>query len=222
MTPDDEEDPTPLGAASGVTIQLNSLDQLLLKGELYEFVEQAAGWSLPTLRRFSLQCGLSGQQEPDIIPFLRQHGLDLLFLGLDCIPELNVPQILELCPSLTGFAMNADWRLPSSAPGDPGSIGFGIGPKVVIQPHKHLQFIGLYGLSHAFGTGYAAALSSVDPVRTALLCRHNGGLITTLAKLKRCDNLPNLVCVRALSRSLLTSLEKNGGEILPYFCALRL
>lgn len=194
----DVESPVPvaqeyahLGSASGYPLKLPFLQQLSLRGYVEEIVEQAAGWDLPSLRGFSIDSGASALDVPDVVEFVRAHGLSLALLDLNCHPLLDVAAILDLCPNLSTFTFNADWDIPS---------------ELVHHPHPNLTAIGLHGLGAAFGVGYSAA-TSVDPVRTKITQRLNELNVSALTR----RNFPKLARVRALSRTMLNDLNRADG-----------
>ena len=183
------------GSAAGLHLELGNLQQLCLRGHVQDFVEQVAGWSLPSLRSLSLDF-FKTNDLPDIIEFLAQHGSQLTFLDLNCVPTLDTAAILDLCPFLTTFTFNADWYL--SIPGDNApsdAITF------VNRPHQNITYIGCHGLLDAFGVGYGSE------IHMRLFQRANEKNMAALTKV----NFPNLKIVRVLSRTLLRSLEKNDG-----------
>ncbi|KAF7343756.1 NTF2 domain-containing protein [Mycena sanguinolenta] len=110
-----------LGAASSIRLRLPALQHLALKGNIQDFVEQAAGWSLPSLRHVSLNCGTRRSDLPDTLAFLAAHGADLTSLDLYAIPAMPLARILALCPALTTLAFDGDWRVLTSA--DPSFDG---------------------------------------------------------------------------------------------------
>jgi hypothetical protein len=192
-----------LGSASEVQLTLPRLQQLSLGGFFQEFVEQAVGWSIPALQSLSFNCGSNCADLPDAVAFLTAHGAGLLYLDLHCIPPLDVPKILDLCPNLTTFAFNLDWRL-ASGDGDGG----GTGPTTLARvPHQNITRIGVHGLLYAFGVGYAATYASAEPLRSHLIRRTNDRNFAALNRL----NFPALTCVRALSATLLKDLNAADG-----------
>ncbi|KAJ6496334.1 hypothetical protein C8R45DRAFT_1211936 [Mycena sanguinolenta] len=79
---------THLGAASHIRLRLPALQHLALDGHIQDFVEQAAGWSLPALRHISINCGTRRVDLPDTLPFLATHGAALSALDLCAVPAL--------------------------------------------------------------------------------------------------------------------------------------
>lgn len=114
---------------------------------------------------------------------------------------VDIPTTLNLCPSLTHFAFNLDWRL--------GEDEMALNPssKLVYTPHTHITHIGLHGLSHAFGVGYAATYARLDPITPRFVRRSNDFNFAALNK----TNFPKLKCVRSLNRTLLRDLEASNG-----------
>ncbi|KAF7350092.1 hypothetical protein MVEN_01311100 [Mycena venus] len=200
-TPEDDSnasDDTHLGAASDIRLRLPGLQQLALRGQIQEFVEQATGWSLPSLRHLSLNCGTRRVDLPDTLAFLAVHGERLLFLDLYSIPAMPLPRILAFCPGLTTLAFNADWRLVRADDDDDE-------PPLA---HERLAHVGLYGLDYAFGVGFAAAHAQGDPLPAFLVTSANDRTLQALCVRER---FPALRRVRVLSRSLLVDLDKENG-----------
>ncbi|KAI9462797.1 hypothetical protein BJY52DRAFT_1352642 [Lactarius psammicola] len=113
-----------LGTASHISLSLDSLQQLTVRGLSQEFIEQAIGWSFP---------------------FLKNHGAQLTFLDLNTIPALDLPAILAACPMLTSFSFNPDWRLPFHADWSEEA------PTTLLrEPHARITHLGLHQLLHAF------------------------------------------------------------------------
>ncbi|KZT75189.1 hypothetical protein DAEQUDRAFT_701424 [Daedalea quercina L-15889] len=197
--------PTPdsfhLGAAANLTLTLNSLEQLSLCGPFQDFFEQLMGWELPALRSLSLDFLSYREDLPDIIEFLTTHGSALTFLDINCIPVLDVPTILDLCPLLQTIAFNFDWRL-DSAEGEPWGVG-----SLVNRPHAHITTIGCHWLHHAFGVGDAAKYAAVDPLVTHIIRRRNDMNFAAINK----QSFPKLQRVRVLDRMLLRDLEAADG-----------
>ncbi|TFY61935.1 hypothetical protein EVJ58_g4205 [Rhodofomes roseus] len=197
--------PTPdnfhLGAAADLALTLGSLEQLALCGPFQDFFEQLMGWELPALRSLSLDFLSYREDLPDIIEFLTQHGSALTFLDINCIPVLDIPTILDLCPQLQTIAFNFDWRL-DSAEGEAWGIG-----SLVNRPHAHITTIGCHWLHHAFGVGDAAKYAAVDPLVTHIIRRRNDMNFSAINK----ESFPKLQRVRVLDRMLLRDLEAADG-----------
>jgi len=148
---------------------------------------------------------------PDVVAFLVQHGATLLFLDLNCIPTLDIRTILDLCPVLTTFCFNLDWKIPPvldpdadlDYPEDEAMLPI----TLTNRPHEHIQHIGLHGLLYAFGVGYAAAYADTDPVRTIMVQRTNDRNFKALNR----ASFPKLERVRVLSPSVLQDLNDNNG-----------
>lgn len=168
---------------------------------------------MPSLRSLSFDCGNHRTDQPDAVGFLAHHGSHLVLLDLNCIPALDVPTILDLCPMLTTFSFNADWRVqpPGEEVQAPGSTTVAMANQtmstLVNKPHPNITTIGLHGLMYAFGVGYAAEYSSVEPLRSHVIRRSNDLNIAALNK----HNFPKLQRVRALSRAMLTDLNEEDG-----------
>ncbi|EMD42207.1 hypothetical protein CERSUDRAFT_110743 [Gelatoporia subvermispora B] len=198
--------PTPecvsLGAMSNIHLTLPSLCQLSLRRAFQDFLEEACVWSMPALRMASFDVLQYREDLPDFIEFLTHHGTELTFLDIDCIPTLDVAAILNLCPRLTTFCFNPDWRLPG------GVATYPVGEsEIAHRAHPNIRTIGLHQLLYAFGVGYAAKYAQIDPLSTRLVRRQNDANFAALNK----RNFPNLQCVRALSVPLLRCLEENNG-----------
>ncbi|KAF8885315.1 hypothetical protein BD779DRAFT_1646693 [Infundibulicybe gibba] len=195
-----------LGAASGLALALPRLQQLALKGPCAEFVEQACGWTLPALQSLSIDCGAARTGVPDVPAFLRAqgHGLQLAFLDVYSIPPMDVCMILDLCPLLTTFAFNADWRI------DIGDLGPGHGDaapaRLVRRPHTNLTTIGLHGLMYAFDLGGTS--SNDSPSLAAVLTQQcNDANVAGITR----SHFPHLARVRALSPTMLVELNHADG-----------
>lgn len=191
-----------LGAASDLQLDLKHLEQLSLRGYCQDFLEQVTGWSLPALRSVSFDFNASQDSCPDVMEFLKEHGTELTFLDLNCVSPLNTAAVLDLCPFLTTFTFNLDWKLPIPEDDFAGDVA-----TIVNRPHQNITQIGCHGLIYAFGVGYATAYGNVDPLRTHLKRRTNERNVAALTK----ANFPNLKKVRVLSRALLRALDKNNG-----------
>ncbi|PCH33809.1 hypothetical protein WOLCODRAFT_94220 [Wolfiporia cocos MD-104 SS10] len=190
-----------LGASSDLEIALNDLQQLSLRGPCGDFVEQAIGWKMPSLQSLSLDFLSYRNDLPDIVDFLAHHGAHLTFLDINCIPDLDVPTILDLCPLLTTFAFNLDWRI-ESAHTDIWGAG-----TLVHRPHANITTIGCHQLLHAFGVGDAAKYAAADPFTTHVVRRRNDANFAAITRAA----FPRLARVRVLNRTLLRDLERADG-----------
>jgi hypothetical protein len=199
-----------LGAANNIVLDLPNLRQLSLSGPVEEFMEQACGWNMPSLKSFSLDRGHVRIEQPDIVEFLTHHGSQLTFLDIYSIPAYDVARILDLCPLLQTFAFNADWLLPKSHDDDSEEDPDDIGGPLIHQPHQHITHIGLHGLLYAFDVGYAAAYASGDLMEAHIKIRENNDRNFDSLTRRRAD-FPKLKHVRALSPVLLRDLEEAGG-----------
>ncbi|KAK2464721.1 hypothetical protein APHAL10511_003297 [Amanita phalloides] len=209
----DSNDSLPLGAAADVQLTLRSLQQLSLRGQFHELLEQAVGWDMPVLRNVTLD-SINSSDQPDAISFLAKHGIKLVYLDLDCVTAHNVPVVLDLCPELNTFAFNGDWSL--SVPGEDGNLSeqdikdltlatATLLSRLVRRPHENITTIGLHGLMHAFGMEFINDTWRSwggSPIR-----RWNDFNVNALDKIA----FPNLKRVRALSRPLLVALNRADG-----------
>ncbi|KAG9311502.1 hypothetical protein JVU11DRAFT_7702 [Chiua virens] len=206
-----ESDTITLGSAQDVKLKLPNLQQLFLKGFCQDFIEQASGWSLPLLHSFSFHFGTNTHDIPDVTGFLAQHGTTLLFLDLNCIPMLDVRMILDLCPFLATFCFNPDWKIPPIANPDanPDQVEDEAMLPITLtnRSHDHIRHIGLHGLLHAFGVGYAAAYANADPVRSMMVQRTNDRNFRALNR----TSFPKLERVRVLNPRILQDLNDNNG-----------
>jgi hypothetical protein len=199
------EDTSPLlGTASHISLALNCLQQLTLRGHSQEFIEQAIGWSFPTLQSFTLDFAAHRTNLPDIAEFLKHHGAQLTFLDLNTIPALDLAGILAACPMLTSFSFNPDWRLPFHA--DPSESA----PTTLLrEPHPHITYLGLHTFlppPHSTGNnGYGNG--GLPQVATMLLQRTNDHTFSQLTR----TLFPALKVVRVLNRTLLAGLERQNG-----------
>lgn len=202
------EDTSPhLGTASHISLSLDCLRQLTLRGHSQEFVEQAIGWSFPVLQNFTLDFAAHRNNLPDVVEFLKSHGAQLTFLDLNTIPALDLPEVLAACPMLTSFSFNPDWHLPfhaDSSDGEPATL--------LRQPHPHITHLGLHQLLNAFlppsqSTSDGASGGSGLQVATMLVQRTND---LTFSQLTR-TLFPSLKVVRVLNRTLLAGLERQNG-----------
>jgi hypothetical protein len=202
------EDTSPLlGTASHISLSLDCLEQLTLRGRSQEFVEQAIGWSLPALQSFTLDFASHRNNLPDVEEFLKHHGMQLTFLDLNTITALDLPAILVACPMLTSFSFNPDWRLPFHA-----DVTDGRPATFLREPHPRITHLGLHQLLHAFlppseGTNDGAQAGAVPQVATMLLQRTNDLTFSQLTK----TLFPALKVVRVLNRTLLAELERQNS-----------
>ncbi|KAI0788582.1 hypothetical protein C8Q75DRAFT_719833 [Abortiporus biennis] len=187
-----------LGAASGLELTFPSVKQLSLRGFFADFVEEAISWHFPCLDTLSLDYLSYRDDFPDIMEFLHNHGENLTYLDIDCIPILDVAGILDLCPNLVTFAFNPDWRLPVNDLSQASTL--------VRSPHRNIQTIGCHQLLHAFGVGIAAT-RVIDPYTSNFYRRSNDLNFAALNK----SNFPKLQSIRILNRSLLRDLEASNG-----------
>ncbi|KAF7343761.1 hypothetical protein MSAN_01956800 [Mycena sanguinolenta] len=192
------------GAASSIHPRLPALQHLALKSHIQDFVEQAAGWSLPALRHVSINCGTGRSDLPDTLAFLSVHGADLTSLDLYAIPAMPLARILALCPVLTTLAFNGDWRvLPAPSSGDDADEGDA--PPLA---HDRITSVGLHGLAYAFGVGFGAAYAQGDRLPALVVAATND---RTLDLLTARAAFPALRTVRVLSPDLLEALDRADG-----------
>ncbi|KAI0065048.1 hypothetical protein BV25DRAFT_1822154 [Artomyces pyxidatus] len=193
-----------LGASSELELSLPCLTQLTVRGVSQDFLEQAAGWSLPVLQSFTLDFAANRSDVPDVVDFLTQHGAQLTFLDLNTIPAIDISAVLAACPLLKTFCFNPDWRLPfHTEAADPAAT-----PTLLHAAHPHITHIGLHQLLHAFLPSKPRELAQALPsVATYLIQRTND---LTFGQLTR-RFFPALQVIRVLNRTLLKGLEKNDG-----------
>jgi hypothetical protein len=134
------------GAASDIVLDLPNICQLSLKGYVEEFMEQACGWNMPSLKSFSLDLPYNRIEQLDIIQFLTRHGSQLTFLDIYSIPAYDVASVLDHCPLLQTFAFNASWLLPISHDDDLEDDPDDISSPLIRQTHQHITHIGLHDL----------------------------------------------------------------------------
>jgi hypothetical protein len=190
-----------LGSASDISLRFPKLQQLSLRGFFTDFVEEATEWDFPRLGTLTLDFINYRDELPDIEAFFANHGSQLTYLDINCIPPINLPAVLDLCPSLSSFSFNPDWRLPREE-----GLHYEAS-ELVHLPHKGITTIGLHQLLYAFGVGYAAQYSKVDAISTRYIRHSNDANFAALTK----RNFPNLKTVRLLSRTLLRDLEMANG-----------
>ena len=187
----------PLGSAGNLNLSLPHLQTLSLRGSFQDFLEQCTDWSLPALHHVTLDFSLIRNDLPDVEEFCKQHGTNFSFLDLNCLQTLDVAAILDLCPNLTTFLFNGDWRLPATDERPMES-------KLTNSPHPNITTIGVHQFLYAFGVGYTA---KSDRFKTEYMQRSNDLNFAALTK----RNFPKLQSVRVLSRALLRALESNNG-----------
>ncbi|KAH8118392.1 hypothetical protein DFH11DRAFT_1839035 [Phellopilus nigrolimitatus] len=168
------------------------LKQLSLRGAIQDFVEQISMWTMPELSSLKLDFKACLHDFPDVIEVLAIHGPQLEVLDINSIPTLDVPSILSICPNLTTFCFSLDWQLEGN---------------LIQNAHKKLRNIGLYGLRHAFGVGYARETAQVNPFETVIMRRRNDINFASFVK----SNFPSLCLIRVLEPGLLNDLNKNNG-----------
>lgn len=188
-----------LGSAADLQLHLPRLQQVSLHGYIAALLEQFVGWELPALRSFTIDSGTSASDPEDVVEFLKQHGANLLLLDLNLKYFVNVALILDLCPNLTSFAFNADWRLTPHNE---------YASDIVKRPHQHISTIGLHGLLYAFGVGMRYQMATTSNSFEAQYAARSNDL--NVAALNR-RNFPKLHRIRALSRRMLEDLNDADG-----------
>jgi hypothetical protein len=203
-----EETSPLLGTASHISLSLDSLQQLTLRGHSQEFIEQAIGWSLPVLQSFTLDFAAHRDNLPDVEEFLKYHGMQLTYLDLNTILALDLAGIIASCPMLTSFSFNPDWRLPFHADANDGR------PATLLrEPHQRITHLGLHQLLHTFlppsqGINNSTQGGGALPqMATMFLQRTNDLTFSQLTK----TMFPALKVVRVLNRTLLSGLERENG-----------
>ena len=193
-----------LGSAGNLNIALPHLRTLSLRGSFQDFLEQLVDWSLPALQHVTLNYALNPHDLPFIDEFCTQHGTNFTYLDLNCLQAIDIAAILDLCPNLTTFLFNGDWRLPLS-----DEL---MESKLTNSPHPNISTIGVHNLLYAFGVGYAA---KSEPFKIEYRQRSNDMNFAALNK----RNFPKLRCVRVTDRALLRALDSNNGP--SQFCLPR-
>ena len=126
---------------------------------------------MPSLRIFSVDSGISQYDTPNVVAFLTAHDLNLLVLdlNLNVDPPVDVPTIFDICPVLTTFTSNPDWRINPT----------GIVSNITKRLHPHISTIGLHGLSYAFGIPVGTAVRAIGKDWSPLLTQ--SGADTTIS-----------------------------------------
>lgn len=168
------------------------LEDFGLSGEILDILEEIPSWDLPKLTTFTLDFANNVHDFPDVVEIIGSIGLQLEVLNINSIPTLDVPHILSVCPNLKTFCFNLDWNLE----------GY-----LTRLPHKNIERIGLHGLKHAFGVGYAASVAQVNPFEAIIMRRRNDNNFAALTK----SNFPKLSVIRMLSPTILRDLNKSNG-----------
>ncbi|KAF9524338.1 hypothetical protein CPB83DRAFT_820210 [Crepidotus variabilis] len=188
-----------LGSAGDLQLNLPHLQQVSLRGYIGALLEQFVGWDLPSLRSFTIDSGTSSSDPEDITEFLKEHGLKLMLLDLNLKLFVDVTLVLELCPNLTTFAFNADWRI---TPHNEHASD------LVKRPHEHIATIGLHGLLYAFGVGTRYQMATSSNSFEAQYAAKSNDL--NMAALNR-RNFPKLQRIRTLSSRMLEDLNNADG-----------
>ena len=147
---------------------------------------------MPTIQSLTIDFGRVCYNFPDIVQSLEAHGEKLKYLDLNCLPSLDVPNILSVCPNLTTFCFGIDWALTG---------------RIVHSPHSNIENIGLHGGTYAFGVGPAAKITASNYIYCSMICRLNDANFAMLNK----SAFPALKRVRMLSRDVLEDLNKADG-----------
>lgn len=186
-----------LGSAGNLNLTLPHLRALSLRGPFQDFLEQFVDWSLPVLQHVTLDYALNPHELPPIDEFCMQHGTNFTYLDLNCLQTIDIAAILDLCPNLTTFLFNGDWRL---FPSDEHPME----SRLTNSPHPNITTVGVHQLLYAFGVGYTV---KSDPFTVEYMQRSNDMNFAALNK----RNFPKLLCVRVTNRGLLRALESNNG-----------
>lgn len=173
-------------------VSFPQLEDFSLYGEILDILEEIPSWDMPKLTKFTLDFANNVHDFPDVVEIISAFGLQLEVLNINSIPTLDVPHILSACPNLKTFCFNLDWSLE----------GY-----LVRLPHTNIERIGLHGLKHAFGVGYAASVAQVNPFEAIIMRRRNDNNFAALTK----HNFPKLSVVRMLSPAILRDLNKEDG-----------
>lgn len=187
-----DQNKTVAGIRAMRDISFPCLRQLSLRGAVQDIAEQIDSWHLPSLNSLTIDFGGNRHDFPDILELLGTLGPQLETLDLNSIPPLNVPSILSICPGLKTFCFNLDWQLEGM---------------LVERPHQNIENIGLYGLRHAFGVGFAGEVAMVNSFEAIILRRMNDINFAAIVK----TNFPKLKLVRVLDTGVLNDLNKNNG-----------
>lgn len=190
--PSEELSSTLPGIRKMMGISFPYLRQLQLRGAIQDFVDQVTTWELPELKELTLDFKACRHDFPDVIEVIEPHGIQLEVLDLNAIPTLDVPTILNMCPNLVTFCFNLDWQLEGN---------------LTQRQHQKIRNIGLYGLRHAFGVGFAGEVAQVNPFEAIIMRRRND---VNFVSMKR-NNFPNLGLIRVLESGLLNDLNKSNG-----------
>lgn len=190
--PSEEPSATLPGIRKIMDISFPHLRQLQLRGAIQDFVDQVATWEMPKLKELTLDFKACRHDFPDVLEVIVPHAIQLEVLNLNSIPTLDVPAILNMCPNLVTFCFNLDWQLEGN---------------LIQRAHSKITNIGLYGLRHAFGVGFAGEVAQVNPFEAIIMRRRNDVNFVAINK----SNFPNLGLIRVLDTGLLNDLHKNDG-----------
>ena len=140
-------------------------------------MEQIGEWDLPEITSLTLDFKSCQHDFPDLLEILELHAHQLQLLDLNALFPFDVPAMLMMCPNPKTFCFNLDWQPEGT---------------LVARPHQDIENIGLYGLKHAFGVGFAGAAAQVNPFEAVVLRRRNDVNLAALTKI----NFPKLSLVR--------------------------
>ena len=173
-------------------LTLPKLRQLCLRGAITDFVEQIEQWEMPELTDLTLDFKSCQHDFPDLLEIISPHGPQLQLLDVNALFTFDVPAMLSMCPNLVTFCFNLDWALEGT---------------LVSRPHPNIQNLGLYGLKHAFGVGFAGAAAQVNPFEAVVMRRRNDINFHAIRK----HHFPKLQLVRVLETGVLEDLNRNDG-----------
>lgn len=189
---DADQERTLHGTGSLFELSFPCLKELALSGSIQDFAEQFTTWDMPKLTSLALDFGTELCDFPDVTELLIAHGPQLKMLDIQSLPDMDVPGLLAICRDLTTLCFSLDWRLEGG---------------LVQAPHENIERIGLHGVRHAFGVGYAGAIAQSNPAQSMIMRRRNDmnfAALTTVA-------FPKLRIVRVLDPGLLRDLNRENG-----------
>ena len=142
---------------------------------------------------------------PELRSFFHNSWSKFCHLRLESERRSHVDVLtnLDICPALTTFTFNADWRIKHT-----GALR-----NVTKRPHPYIITIGLHGLSYAIGIAVGSSVGAVagedwSPLLTQIRHRHNDLSMAALNK----ASFPKLQRIRALGQSMLNTLNKSDGR----------
>lgn len=189
-----ESEGTLPGIRALVDISFPHLRELNVCGAVQDLVEHIGSWHMPQLCSLKIDFKYSRDDFPDIVEALATYGPQLRTLDINSIANapMDVPSVLSICPNLTTFCFNLDWQLEGN---------------LIARVHQNIENIGLHGLRHAFGVGYASELAEINPFEAIIMRRRNDINFDSLVK----KSFPRLCLIRVLDPGLLHDLNKNNG-----------